>query len=192
MYEDNMFDYSNEPGRKKHFVNHTADGMEYLSVEQIAITHYTTELSFTDGIHCEGHLLTTLFFILFWDIIYEHHVPNTYISLLQCIPLDLYSGEFYENRSEKINARLQDIRDTWNLDTLCQYVSEIYKLHTDELKSVHPHDFGDDTAFQMYVKCIGKNVLAAVCHQLAKDYKQFRSGLPDLFLWDTKEFKVFF
>ncbi|GLV39815.1 hypothetical protein CBL_08119 [Carabus blaptoides fortunei] len=184
--------HNNDPGRKKHFVTHTSEGKEYASVEQTAIKHYTTELNYTDGIHCEGRLLTTLFFILFWDVLYEQHVPYTYISELQSMPLDLCSGEFYKNRTVKIDARLKDIRENWSLDTLCLYVTKIYNLHTDELRSVQPYEFSDDTTLQMFVRCLGKNVLAAVCERLVKDYKQFRSGLPDLFLWNAKDLKCCF
>lgn len=117
------------------------------------------------------------------------NVPNTFITEIQSFPLDLFSTDFYTNRQEQIDKRLNDIRNKWNLKELWEFFLSKFSAKQAEISAVVSFTCDDEKIFEAIIRSIGKTILAAVFERLAKDYKQFHSGLPDLFLWN-KEFKV--
>ena len=42
--------------------------------------------------------------------------------------------------------------------------------------------------------CIGSKCIADICERFAKNYRQYRSGIPDLTIWnsETKQWKVIY
>lgn len=98
----------------------------YGSVEQLALNHYQNKGYF--GVHCEGAFPVTMFSILFWEEIYNVDVPGAYVSLYQDAPLDLYSSEFYENRKDQIDMKLQFIRN-FNVETLSMHVMHKFDMY---------------------------------------------------------------
>lgn len=77
------------------------------SPEQYALDHYKS-LGF-NGFHSENSIITTLFGLLFWDIIFDDNVPGVFSYPFQIKPLDLGSIYFYHARQELIEARVVDI-----------------------------------------------------------------------------------
>lgn len=67
-----------------------------LSVEEVALTHYTENLGFTNGKHSETSVLTTIFGILLWDIIFDNNVYNVFVDKFQSAPLDLQTDFFIQ------------------------------------------------------------------------------------------------
>lgn len=82
-------------------------------------------LCFISGVHDEGGTIKSLFGLIFWDIIYEHPVPDVFRSSYQHVPLDLRSGEFYKNRKERIDKRLETLRG-WDMKYVQDYVEKIF------------------------------------------------------------------
>lgn len=180
----------NESGRKRTYVEGAANADQYLtSVEQIALNHYKRN-GFPKGFHCEGSLLINLLFVLFWDIIYSTKVPSAFINEIQYIPLDLYSEEFYKNRKSDIDQRLEEIRDGWSLDELFLFVMQNWENHSYKRSLIIQDLVEDSDELIQIVDCIGRECLAILLERLVKDFKQFHSGLPDLFLWNYGERKV--
>lgn len=60
--------------------------------------------------HCETRILTMLFGLLFWDIIFAE-VLGAFETPYQTAPLDLFYDSFYRARKEGIDERLQEIQD---------------------------------------------------------------------------------
>ena len=60
--------------------------------------------------HCEGRIVTTIFGLLFWDIIFAP-VLGAFETLYQVAPLDIAEETFYTARQELIQARLGDIKE---------------------------------------------------------------------------------
>ena len=60
--------------------------------------------------HCETRILTTIFGLLFWDIIFAD-VPGAFETRYQTAPLDLLYDSFYRARKKIIDKRLQELRD---------------------------------------------------------------------------------
>lgn len=134
-------------------------------------------------------MFNTLFIVFFYDILFEISVPNTFITEIQTYPLDLFSIDFFTNRFEHITERLNNIKTNWNVDSLCWHFSNTLRKNSARILNLTNFKFDEDS-FVVILKCIGQRVLGAVFERLAKDYKQFNSGMPDLFLWNTEEEKV--
>ena len=60
--------------------------------------------------HCETKILTTLFALLFWDILFAN-ISGALETPFQDAPLDLCEDTFYYARKDLIEARLAEIRD---------------------------------------------------------------------------------
>ena len=84
------------------------DGEE-VSVEQLALEHYA-DAHGCRGFHSEGRIVTTLFGLLFWDVIFAP-IPGAFETKYQCAPLDLAEDTFYYARQDLIEARLQEIQE---------------------------------------------------------------------------------
>lgn len=59
--------------------------------------------------HCEGRIVTTLFGLLFWDVIFAP-VPGAFETRYQSAPLDLAEDTFYYVRQPLADARLAEIK----------------------------------------------------------------------------------
>jgi len=88
-------------------------------------------LCFVSGVHDEGSTVKSLFGLIFWDIIYEHPVPDVFRSPYQRVPLDLWSGEFYRNRKERIDKRLETLSQ-WDMKYVQDYVEKIFQENKDK------------------------------------------------------------
>ena len=64
----------------------------------------------TSRFHCETKILTTLFALLFWDVMFAN-IPGALETPFQDAPLDLCEDTFYYARKDLIEARLREIRD---------------------------------------------------------------------------------
>lgn len=81
-------------------------GGEVVNVETYALQHY--ERFGYKGYHCEGRIVTTLFGLLFWDIIFAP-IPGAFETPYQTAPLDIFEDTFYHAREELIENRLDEI-----------------------------------------------------------------------------------
>jgi Fanconi-associated nuclease 1 len=75
-------------------------------VEEVALQHYRRQS--WCGYHAETSVLTTIFSLLFWDIIFAP-VPGVFQNRFQSAPLDLNTEFFYTQRSALIDARIEQI-----------------------------------------------------------------------------------
>ncbi|KAJ2030258.1 hypothetical protein H4S03_007116 [Coemansia sp. S3946] len=151
------------------------------SVEQLALWRYQS-LGYT-GLHSENSMVTSLFSLLFWDVIF-HPLPGTLDTEYQSRPLDMGNESFYFSRQTLIDQRLKEIVDGEFADII-----------------LANYDFGygaecvgvswDITCDQLLIY-IGGHALAAICQVLAREYRSKSSGFPDLCLWNSVTEKVMF
>lgn len=94
-----------------------------ISVEQVALTHYIKNLSYTHGKHTETRILSTLFGMLFWDVIFDKTVFNVFVDKFQSCPLDLQTDHFYLNRKEGIDSRLELLQNS-PIEFICELYSK--------------------------------------------------------------------
>jgi len=126
--------YRNTSQRKSNWcISNDRNGQTYGSVESLALDYYRRK-GYVKGVHCEGAFPVVLLGTLFWDEIYNTDVPGAYVSLYQDMPLDLFSSEFYENRRNKIDTKLQIIRK-FNVETLSNYLKDNFDMYC-EYKSL--------------------------------------------------------
>ncbi|KIP06053.1 hypothetical protein PHLGIDRAFT_128521 [Phlebiopsis gigantea 11061_1 CR5-6] len=155
---------------------------EEIDVEIFALEHYQSKGY--KGLHSEGRVLTTLFSLLFFDIIFTP-IPGAFETPYQVSPLDIGSDTFYLARRELIDARLARIAAgdaleiglaTWDREsagkTWC--VGLRWDLLTRE-------DWEEILAYWEPA------ALALVCRTLAEDFVNRTSGVPDLFLWHSEK-----
>lgn len=193
VYFHNNHVCSNEPGRKRKYVQASENGEKtYSSVEQTALDYYR-ENGYPEGMHCEGALLGAAFCILFWDIIYDHHVEGVFICDYQSVPLDMHTKYFYLNRKERLQERLSDIKSGWSENRLKMFICETWNLHSRE-ESLFNIELFIKEPEQLYslIQFVGRDVfsmiMGTVLHQSQSG--KYLKGFPDLTLWNAEESKV--
>lgn len=81
---------------------------EYFDVENLALRYYSLHENL-NGMHCENAFGKYLFGILFWDIVFESEIPYVWQTPFQAVPLDFGTKDFYLQRKELIETRLDEI-----------------------------------------------------------------------------------
>jgi hypothetical protein len=78
-----------------------------VTVENLALQFWVNQG--WKGYHSENSVLSTLFGMLFWDILFDDSVPGVFSSPFQDCPLDLRTEFFYESRREAIDQQVKRI-----------------------------------------------------------------------------------
>ncbi|XP_023246169.1 fanconi-associated nuclease 1 isoform X2 [Copidosoma floridanum] len=155
----------------------------YGRVEVVALQHYTSEEDFHEGLHCEGSLPITLFTIFFWEELFNVSVPGVFVSSYQEAPLDLFTAEFFNNRKEKIEEKIQFIK-ALDLETFADWMYTKYSNNI-QYRTIMPNTlFKSDQQFKEVVTCLGINAVVGICQKLVSNYRLWRSGFPDLIVWN--------
>ncbi|KAF9581062.1 hypothetical protein BGW38_002059, partial [Lunasporangiospora selenospora] len=81
------------------------DGSD-CGVEELALSYYGT-LGYK-GFHSENSILSTLFGLLFWDILFSSQ-PGVFETLYQTEPLDLRTDAFFLTRRDLVMERIEKI-----------------------------------------------------------------------------------
>ncbi|KAF5293920.1 hypothetical protein FQA39_LY13625 [Lamprigera yunnana] len=176
---------SSVSGKKRNYFKKTEQGLQISKVEDVALNYYYN-IGFDNGIHCEGNLLVTIFFVVFWDILYSNKVPYAFINEIQYYPLDLMT-EFYDNRKEEISKRLSEIESNWSLSELSTFVDNIWSKHSKERSFINSEIVKEGNDLYNIILCIGRIRLRKILERLAINFHRYKAGLPDLFLWNVTE-----
>lgn len=155
------------------------------SVEELVLQHYM-ENGYTHGVHGEGSTLWAVIGLLFWDIIYLSDVTDVFVSPFQVMPLDFDTLDFYQSRQQVIEERLQCIR-TWSSSEVSERIAEVWNGNQGKTSIVSWDRFRDVEHVSGLVQCIAPNVLAAIAQRLLQNYRHYRSGFPDLTVWNPQE-----
>jgi len=156
-------------------------GKEKVSVEDIALEHYIA-LGWK-GVHCEGSIVSTIFGLLFWDIIFMD-VPGAFKNAYQNCPMDYETALFYENRKPKIDELLDSIA-AFDFTEIALVLGRKYNLHHEMMCA--GVNWKLELADLVCVACgFGGKRLSDVCVVIAKYWKR-RSGMPDLVLWKVPD-----
>ncbi|XP_057322349.1 fanconi-associated nuclease 1-like [Microplitis mediator] len=163
---------------------------ELMRVEMVAMRHYKSD-GFSRGLHCEGKLPVTLFACLFWEEIYTISVPGAFVCPYQVAPLDLYGSQFYPNRREAIDDKLNF---AGNLDdeSLADVMHDNFLSYREYFSLISNSLVEDGKDFKDMVKCLGVKAVTGICGLMVKNYCQWSAGFPDLIVWnpDKKKCKV--
>lgn len=178
-------------GRVNRFVirDEINEGDIECSVEEIARRWFMENEGYTIGVHDEGATWHTLFGLLFYDIIFsmDEYVASTWHSEVQDCPSDL-SNTLYSKRKEKFDERFE-----WMIDAEQELIEEnirkIWELKKNETNrecSWKHFPSGVEDCVSLF-QCVPRPGLIAIFRRLAENYRNSRSGFPDLTLWNPEK-----
>ncbi|KAJ3051552.1 hypothetical protein HK097_007432 [Rhizophlyctis rosea] len=164
------------------------DNEQDVNVEELCLQYYRKDG--WKGFHSENSIVTTLFGLLFWDIIFDDSVPGVFSSPYQVAPLDLHTEFFYEARAGKIEQRLNELDAGEHLRIIGE-VDERERGFKTLCQGVSWKNFTKEDIVEI-AECIGGPALSRICRLFAKTYWAHAGGVPDLCIWkpETKEFKL--
>ncbi|KAL5964516.1 Fanconi-associated nuclease 1 [Taenia solium] len=179
-----------------------------FQVENWALQHYLHNEKFEKGLHAESRICTTLFVLLFYDLLYGVDRADAFYSMLQAAPLDLFTGDFYVSHRELVESRLEMISSAKRFlqtsetesvvaDPISQLLSDTWTKHKDERCigvnwNLFPDGESDVVASDEseVFWCLGPQLVASICRLLISDYTNWCSGLPDLTVWSPSSGKA--
>lgn len=154
------------------------------SVEAFALEHFA-ESGGWSGVHSEASVFTTIFGLLFWDILFGPAASGVFPTAFQTAPLDLLTDAFYADRRAVIDERLAKIAA--DLKWCCQQIVDMFEKHHGELVTGVRWDDPDGEhcapLLCSIVRHLGCKPLSVILRQLAEDYRHATAGMPDLVLW---------
>ena len=104
------------------------NGATVLSgVEDAALNHYVNNLGYAEGFHCEGSIVSTLFGIICWDVIFSE-VDNVFYNQYQYCPLDFWTEDFYKNRADQFAAHFAFVREL-SREALSEIIANTWEAH---------------------------------------------------------------
>eukprot|EP00698_Gefionella_okellyi_P020900 TRINITY_DN6655_c0_g1_i1.p1 TRINITY_DN6655_c0_g1~~TRINITY_DN6655_c0_g1_i1.p1 ORF type:complete len:821 (-),score=143.87 TRINITY_DN6655_c0_g1_i1:506-2968(-) len=149
----------------------------YCGVEELSLQYYAHAGGWK-GAHCETGMLCMLFGLLMWDVIFAD-IPDVFHTAYQSCPLDLETDGFYQSRSVLIEERVAQLRDCADVGAL---VLEAYAHEGMLCRGVAWSNWTKDDLVCI-ARGLGSRGVAAICYQLARDFKHWARGGPDLVLW---------
>ncbi|KAJ3219685.1 hypothetical protein HDU67_010047 [Dinochytrium kinnereticum] len=149
------------------------------TVEDLALQHWIGEG--WKGYHSENSIITTLFGLLFWDVIFDDSVVGVFVSPFQDAPLDLLTEFFWEARREKIEKRLEVIRGGGFREVL-EEVEGRERVGRTRCRGVNWKMFTKEEVLEI-AECFGGHALARICEGFCKSYWAHSGGVPDLCVW---------
>lgn len=130
-----------------------------------------------EGFHSESSILTTLFALLMWPVLF-HPMPGAFETKYQTAPLDLGEDSFARSRRDLIDERIAAMEST---EAALEMLRE-----TDERERPRgtwavglSWDFGARELREI-LTCLGGKAMATICLMLSEDYRHRGSGVPDL------------
>ncbi|VDM01330.1 unnamed protein product [Schistocephalus solidus] len=70
-----------------------------------------------EGLHSESRVFTTLFGLLFYDLLFAKSPDDVFYSMRQTAPLDLFTDDFYATRQSAVETRLELIAKAERMTT---------------------------------------------------------------------------
>ncbi|GAA6063048.1 hypothetical protein JCM10212_001111 [Sporobolomyces blumeae] len=167
-----------DPTIGKKSVWRASDGDE-VSVEELALEHF----------HSENGVLTSIFALVFWDIIFAP-VDGVFETEFQSAPLDLATDAFAIVRRPAIQARLEAVARGEASRFLRETDDRERPLGTWAV-GIRWDRFPQEDLVEI-VDCIGGPSLAAILTVFVEEYGHRTGGIPDLCLWNPTEHRVRF
>ncbi|KAN0065096.1 hypothetical protein ACQY0O_001592 [Thecaphora frezii] len=148
-------------------------------VEQLCLQHYAQQ-GF-QGVHCEGKILTMLFVLAMWDVLFDDTVEGAFETPFQAAPLDLASDAFAIVRSQPIRQRLDEIERTGGLHLISR-VDDAQRPRKTWAVGCWWDRFSKRQLLEV-AECLGGRSLAVVCQMFCEEWEHCTGGMPDLCVW---------
>uniref|UniRef100_A0A0X3PIH6 Fanconi-associated nuclease n=2 Tax=Schistocephalus solidus TaxID=70667 RepID=A0A0X3PIH6_SCHSO len=88
-----------------------------ITVEDWVLRHFIQNEGFEKGLHSESRVFTTLFGLLFYDLLFAKSPDDVFFSMRQTAPLDLFTDDFYATRQSAVETRLELIAKAERMTT---------------------------------------------------------------------------
>uniref|UniRef100_A0A060SX62 Fanconi-associated nuclease n=1 Tax=Blastobotrys adeninivorans TaxID=409370 RepID=A0A060SX62_BLAAD len=156
-----------------------------ITVEACALEDY--EKQGYVGRHNEGRGLTSIFGLLFHDILFMD-MDGVFVHDCQTAPLDLFSGtDFYYARRHAIEERFEQISTEDGLLTQLRRAIDIHlrpKTMIVGVKWFAKYADNEEWARDLLnlASYMGSFAIVSICRRLLLDYPRYSSGFPDLCL----------
>lgn len=129
------------------------------------------------GFHAESSILTTLFALLMWPVLF-HPIPGAFETFYQTAPLDLGEDTFARARRDIIAERLQAMESTENALAMLKETDTRERARGTWAVGLS-WDFGA-IELEEILTCMGGKAMSAICRMLSEEYRHRASGVPDL------------
>ncbi|BFZ53673.1 hypothetical protein PYCC9005_000703 [Savitreella phatthalungensis] len=161
----------------KHSVWRSRHSGEECSVERLALEAYQEQGYL--GFHSENSIVTTLFAMLFFDILFLP-VHGVFQTPFQTAPLDLATDAFFPARASHIHHRLAEIDNGAAPHILSQVDAAHRERKTWCVGLQWDYALADLLAL---VECLGATPLSRIMRLFAEEYGHRVGGVGDLCLW---------
>lgn len=129
------------------------------------------------GFHSEGSIVTTLFALLLWPILF-HPLPGAFETPYQTAPLDLGEDTFAPARSALLEERLLAMSKTKTALEMLRETDDRERSRQTWAVGVS-WEYGKEDLEEI-LECLGGKAMAGICRMLAEEYRHRVSGVPDL------------
>ena len=175
--------YSVTSGRRKYNLSE-GKFSEIANVEDYALNYYLKQENLK-GVHGENFIIPALFTLLLWEEIFDDKTPLVFQSKFQAFPLDFYEKDFYINRKEIIDKKLEKIKK-YKKEQLIQHIKTIYEIKNgikNPCVEWNTWVYNKDILIKIGI-AFGPEKLAEIFKViLNQGLKYVKTGMPDLFLW---------
>ena len=127
--------------------------------------------------HSEGSILTTLFALLLWPILFAP-LPGAFETAYQTAPLDLGEDTFAPARGAMLEARLAAMSRTGTALEMLREADGRERQRGTWAVGVN-WEFGKEELEEI-LECLGGRGVSGVCRMLGEEYRHRVSGVPDL------------
>ncbi len=150
-------------------------------VEYEALNHLMNEG--WSGIHSENWLWCAFFGLALWPVIYDPSYGG-FSNSLQLAPSDLWRPEFFEKRSEAVEAKIKSFSSK---ERLCTIIRETLEQKKDVTNPFFRWQPDLEAHLSRLCNLLPLSGLKAALRRMATDPGQFLRGFPDLFVWRDLE-----
>ncbi|KAJ3191292.1 Fanconi-associated nuclease 1 [Irineochytrium annulatum] len=163
-----------------------------VTVEMLALARW--ERDGWKGFHSENSVITTLFGMLFWDVIFCDDtavvggVAGVFCSPFQDAPLDLGTEFFWESRRGLIEGRLREI-ESGGFASILEEVDDKQREMKTRCRGVNWKWFAKQDVLEI-AECFGGPALSRICEEFARCYWAHCGGVPDLCVWHYETRRV--
>uniref|UniRef100_A0A7S2WA52 Fanconi-associated nuclease n=1 Tax=Mucochytrium quahogii TaxID=96639 RepID=A0A7S2WA52_9STRA len=150
------------------------------SVEQVVLDHLSANGNWK-GVHAENSVGTTIFALLFWDIIFAPRKCKG--TVFMEMPSQVRTGTWVVENQTLIQNRINDIEES--MDFITRKIAESWS----KFFGVQVHGMNwdwDKEDLILLVKGLPARVIAMICSLYCENYKCWLGGLPDLIVWKTE------
>jgi hypothetical protein len=153
-------------------------------VEEQVLSYLTKSLG-VKGFHCENDYWCVLACLLFWEEFWQSG-PGVFYHPFVSEPRDFRSGEFFIRQEKAIRERASFWENSKG--SFCSNVLSLYDQKNGTYCSLANWKRVERCNLELLLKHTPVDVCLKICLQILKNPKEFRSGLPDLFLSDHEGF----